>query len=166
MLAEQVITQRTVRVWFESHSIVSWLLLGLIAGWLAGKLARGRGFGCVTDIVLGLLGSYLGGWIFTKLGIFGGGFLYSLAAATLGAGHVVPAKAVMGSEDVGLFSLNGTIPAVMFRLGATDPATLADSLRSGKQLPGPHSPLFAPVYEPTIRTGVTALTAMALDVLR
>jgi amidohydrolase len=92
--------------------------------------------------------------------------LAKVAAATLGAGHVVPAKAVMGSEDVGLFSLNGTIPAVMFRLGATDPATLADSLKSGKQLPGPHSPLFAPVYEPTIRTGVTALTAMALDVLR
>jgi hippurate hydrolase len=92
--------------------------------------------------------------------------LTKVAAATLGASHVVPAKAVMGSEDVGLFSLNGAIPAVMFRLGATDPAILADSLKTGKQLPGPHSPLFAPVYEPTIRTGVTALTAMALDVLR
>jgi len=85
MLAEQVMTQKTVRVWVESHSIVSWLLLGLIAGWLAGKLARGRGYGCLTDIILGLIGSYLGGWIFLKLGIFGGGFLYSLAAATLGA---------------------------------------------------------------------------------
>ena|SRR5437660_9114790 len=85
MLAEQVMTQKTVRAWFESHSIVSWLLLGLIAGWLAGKLARGRGYGCITDIILGLIGSYVGGWIFLKLGIFGGGFLYSLAAATLGA---------------------------------------------------------------------------------
>ena len=85
MFAEQVITQRTVRVWFESHSLVSWLFLGLIAGWLAGKIARGRGFGCVADIMLGLIGSYIGGWIFIKLGILGGGFLYSLAAATLGA---------------------------------------------------------------------------------
>ena len=85
MLAEQVMTQRTVRVWFESHGFVSWLILGLVAGWLAGKIARGRGFGCITDIILGLIGSYLGGWIFMKLGIFGGGFLYSLAAATLGA---------------------------------------------------------------------------------
>jgi uncharacterized membrane protein YeaQ/YmgE (transglycosylase-associated protein family) len=85
MLATQEITQRTVRVWFESHSIVSWLLLGLVAGWLAGKIARGRGFGCIGDILLGLIGSYVGGWIFIKLGIFGGGFLYSLAAATLGA---------------------------------------------------------------------------------
>ena len=85
MLSGQVMTQRSVGIWFQSHGIVSWLLLGLVAGWLAGKLARGRGFGCVTDIILGLIGSYLGGWIFVKLGIFGGGFLYSLAAATLGA---------------------------------------------------------------------------------
>jgi uncharacterized membrane protein YeaQ/YmgE (transglycosylase-associated protein family) len=99
MLADQVITQKTVRVWFESHGIVSWLLLGLVAGWLAGKLARGRGFGCITDIILGLIGSYLGGWIFIKLGILGGGFLYSLAAATLGAVILVAiAHAFSGSD--------------------------------------------------------------------
>jgi amidohydrolase len=92
--------------------------------------------------------------------------LRTIAIATLGAQHVTTPAAVMGSEDVGLFSLNGTIPAVMFRLGASDPAKLAESLKSGVSLPGPHSPLFAPVYEPTIRTGVTAMTAMALDILR
>jgi uncharacterized membrane protein YeaQ/YmgE (transglycosylase-associated protein family) len=78
-------SQQTLQVWFQSHGVVSWLLLGLVAGWLAGKIARGRGFGCIADIVLGLIGSYIGGWVFVKLGIFGGGFLYSLAAATLGA---------------------------------------------------------------------------------
>ena len=99
MLAAQAITQRSVQVWFQTHGIVSWLLLGLVAGWLAGKLARGRGYGCVTDIILGLIGSYLGGWIFTKLGIFGGGFLYSLAAATLGAVILVGiAHAFSGSD--------------------------------------------------------------------
>jgi uncharacterized membrane protein YeaQ/YmgE (transglycosylase-associated protein family) len=67
------------------RGLIGWVLIGLIAGWLAGKIARGRGFGCIGDIILGLIGSLLGGWIFTKLGIFGGGFLYSLAAATLGA---------------------------------------------------------------------------------
>ncbi len=67
------------------HGLIGWLLIGLIAGWLAGKIARGRGFGCIADIVLGLVGSFLGGWVFVKLGIFGGGFWYSLAAATLGA---------------------------------------------------------------------------------
>src|SRR5580704_10664811 len=86
MLATQEITQRTVRVWFESHNFVSWLLLGLLAGWLAGKIARGRGFGCIGDIVLGLIGSVIGGWIFTQLGIVHTNtFLYSLAAATVGA---------------------------------------------------------------------------------
>jgi uncharacterized membrane protein YeaQ/YmgE (transglycosylase-associated protein family) len=62
-----------------------WIVIGLIAGWLAGKISRGRGFGCITDIILGIVGSFIGGWVFMKLGIFGGGFLYSLAAATVGA---------------------------------------------------------------------------------
>jgi len=92
--------------------------------------------------------------------------LRTIAIATLGAQHVTTPAAVMGSEDVGLFSLNGTIPAVMFRLGASDPAKLAESLKTGVSLPGPHSPLFAPIYEPTIRTGVTALTAMAMNILK
>jgi amidohydrolase len=92
--------------------------------------------------------------------------LRGVAAATLGKEHVVTVTPVMGSEDVGLFSLDGAIPAVMFRLGASDPGKLAESIKAGTTLPGPHSPLFAPVYEPTIRTGVTGMTAMALDVLK
>src|SRR5271169_4832352 len=67
------------------RGLLSWIVIGLIAGWLAGKIARGAGFGCITDIILGLVGSVLGGWLFMKLGIMGGGFLYSLAAATVGA---------------------------------------------------------------------------------
>jgi uncharacterized membrane protein YeaQ/YmgE (transglycosylase-associated protein family) len=69
------------------RGFVSWVFLGLIAGWLAGKIARGRGYGCLTDILLGLIGSVLGGWIFRKLeiGAGHGGWLYSLAAATVGA---------------------------------------------------------------------------------
>jgi len=65
--------------------VIGWLFVGLIAGWLAGKVSRGRGFGCIANVILGLIGAVLGGWIFTKLGIFGGGVLYSIAAATLGA---------------------------------------------------------------------------------
>jgi uncharacterized membrane protein YeaQ/YmgE (transglycosylase-associated protein family) len=68
------------------RSLIGWLLIGLIAGWLAGKIARGRGYGCITDVILGLVGSLLGGWIFTKLGIVHENtFLFSLAAATVGA---------------------------------------------------------------------------------
>ena len=67
------------------RTLIGWLLVGLIAGWLAGKVSRGRGFGCIANVILGLVGAVLGGWIFTKLGILGGGVLYSIAAATLGA---------------------------------------------------------------------------------
>ena len=71
------------------RGLIGWIIIGLIAGWLAGKISRGEGYGCIADILLGLVGSLLGGWIFTRLGIFGGGFLFSLAAATLGAVIVV-----------------------------------------------------------------------------
>ena len=68
------------------RGLLWWIVLGLIAGWLAGKLARGRGFGCIGDILLGLIGSVIGGWIFTKLGmVHANTFLFSLAAATVGA---------------------------------------------------------------------------------
>jgi uncharacterized membrane protein YeaQ/YmgE (transglycosylase-associated protein family) len=77
--------RETEIVAIDQRGIISWILIGLIAGWLAGKISRGAGYGCVTDILLGLVGSFLGGWIFTRLGIFGGGFLFSLAAATIGA---------------------------------------------------------------------------------
>jgi uncharacterized membrane protein YeaQ/YmgE (transglycosylase-associated protein family) len=70
----------------SSRSFLGWIILGLIAGWLAGKLVRGEGFGCIGDVILGLIGSVVGGWLFTKLGIFHTNtFLYSLAAATVGA---------------------------------------------------------------------------------
>src|SRR5450432_1073389 len=72
-------------VYFETHGILGWIFIGLVAGWLAGKIARGRGFGCVTDIILGLVGAVLGGWIFTRLGVVTFGFWGSLAAATVGA---------------------------------------------------------------------------------
>lgn len=67
------------------QSVIAWIVIGLIAGWLAGTLFRGRGFGCLADIVLGMVGAILGGWIFTRLGILGGGLIYSIAAATVGA---------------------------------------------------------------------------------
>jgi|SRR5271165_972480 len=74
-------------MWHQApHGILWWIVLGLVAGWLAGKLSRGRGFGCIGDVLLGLIGSVVGGWIFTKLGIVHANtFLLSLAAATVGA---------------------------------------------------------------------------------
>ena len=85
LAASLLLDQKVLVVEWWPRGLLAWLFLGLVAGWLAGKLSRGRGYGCITDIILGLIGSFIGGWVFTKLGIFGGGFLYSLAAATLGA---------------------------------------------------------------------------------
>jgi uncharacterized membrane protein YeaQ/YmgE (transglycosylase-associated protein family) len=81
------------------HGLIGWLLIGLLAGWLAGTLSRGRGFGCITDVILGLIGAFLGGWIFVKLGIFGGGFFYSLAAATVGAVLLVTVARLFSGSD-------------------------------------------------------------------
>ena len=92
--------------------------------------------------------------------------LRAAATAALGKDRVLEARAVMGSEDVGLFSLDGKIPAVMYWLGAADANKLEESLKSGVPLPSLHSPLFTPVYEPAIKTGVTTMTAMALDLLK
>ena len=92
--------------------------------------------------------------------------LRASAIAVLGPDRVLEAKAIMGSEDVGLFTLEGKIPGVMYWLGAADPEKLAESRKIGVPLPSPHSALFAPVYAPAITTGVTAMTAIALDLLK
>src|SRR5574340_1585321 len=86
VLDPMVMLQERVVVVEWQRGLLGWLLIGLLAGWLAGKLGRGRGFGCIGDIVLGLIGSVIGGWIFSKLGIVHEStFLFSLAAATVGA---------------------------------------------------------------------------------
>ena len=68
-----------------SSSLLGWIIIGLLAGWIAGEVSRGAGFGCLGNLAIGMVGSILGGWIFSQLGIWGGGFIYSLAAATVGA---------------------------------------------------------------------------------
>jgi hippurate hydrolase len=88
------------------------------------------------------------------------------AIGALGKDRVEEAKAVMGSEDVGLFTLEGKIPGVMYWLGAADASKLEESRKTGVPLPSPHSALFAPVYAPAITTGVTAMTAVAMDFLK
>jgi amidohydrolase len=90
----------------------------------------------------------------------------TIALATLGKDRVFDAHAIMASEDVGLFTLDGKIPGVMYWLGAADAEKLAESRKSGVPLPSPHSALFAPVYAPAITTGVTAMTAIAIDLLK
>ena len=66
--------------------LIWFLLIGLIAGWLAGKVIRGGGFGVIGDIVVGIIGALIGGWLFGKLGIsVGGGLLGAIITAFVGA---------------------------------------------------------------------------------
>jgi len=86
---------------------------------------------------------------------------------TLGESNVIEAKKLMGSEDVGVFGLEDhSIPVVYFRLGAMDPAKLAAAEATGKELPGMHTSRFEPLPEPTIRTGVEAMSAVAISLLQ
>ncbi|WP_263379759.1 M20 metallopeptidase family protein [Granulicella paludicola] len=87
--------------------------------------------------------------------------------ATLGAANVEQEQRVMGSEDVGVFGLEGhKIPVAFLWLGAMDPAKFAAATAAGKALPGPHTNKFEPLPEPTLRTGVTAMTAVATSLLQ
>ena len=62
------------------------LVVGLVAGWLAGVLVKGGGFGIIGDIVVGVIGAVLGGWLFRTLGASpGGGLFGSIIVATIGA---------------------------------------------------------------------------------
>ena len=64
---------------------IEFIVVGLIAGWLAGKVMKGGGYGVPIDIILGILGGILGGWIFGVLGWQGGGLIASLIVAFIGA---------------------------------------------------------------------------------
>lgn len=92
-----------------------------------------------------------------------------LAAAfvkALGQQNVIKAPQIMGSEDFGYLGLDRTIPTTMFWLGASDALKLKQSKETGTPLPFLHSSLFAPVPEPTLRTGVKAMTSAVLELMK
>lgn len=66
--------------------ILAWIIVGLIAGWLAGKVMKGGGYGALVDIILGILGGVLGGWLFGLVGLWPGrGLIGSIIVAFIGA---------------------------------------------------------------------------------
>jgi uncharacterized membrane protein YeaQ/YmgE (transglycosylase-associated protein family) len=65
---------------------LAWIVVGLIAGWLAGQVMKGGGYGVLVDIILGILGGLLGGWLFGQMGIWpAGGMVGSIIVAFIGA---------------------------------------------------------------------------------
>ncbi|WP_263373859.1 GlsB/YeaQ/YmgE family stress response membrane protein [Granulicella aggregans] len=66
--------------------IIWWIIVGLIAGFITGKLMKGSGFGALMDIVVGIVGAVIGGYIMQSLGYAGqGGLIYTICVAVLGA---------------------------------------------------------------------------------
>jgi uncharacterized membrane protein YeaQ/YmgE (transglycosylase-associated protein family) len=68
------------------ETLLIWLIVGAVAGWLAGVIVKGGGFGLIGDIVVGIIGAFVGGWLLPKLGVhFGVGIVAIIASATIGA---------------------------------------------------------------------------------
>src|SRR5947207_406395 len=85
----------------------------------------------------------------------------------LGNDNVVTKDPSMGAEDFSEYSLpDHSIPALMFTVGAVDPAKVAESKKTGVSLPSLHSSKFAPVPEPTIRTGIVGMTTAVLELMK
>jgi len=69
-----------------THGLIVWLIIGGVAGWLAGLIVRGGGYGIIGDIVVGIIGGVLFGWLFGASGMMvGSGLIGSIIAATIGA---------------------------------------------------------------------------------
>jgi uncharacterized membrane protein YeaQ/YmgE (transglycosylase-associated protein family) len=70
----------------DAHGIIAWLIIGAIAGWLAGMLLGRGGFGLIGDIIVGIVGAFLGGWLAGVLGLhLASGLISSVITATVGA---------------------------------------------------------------------------------
>jgi len=69
----------------NTQSLLLFLVIGLIAGWLASRIMRAGPFGIVGDLIVGVVGAFIGGWLFGLLGISAGGILGSLVTALVGA---------------------------------------------------------------------------------
>ncbi|MGN6086332.1 GlsB/YeaQ/YmgE family stress response membrane protein [Trinickia sp.] len=68
------------------HGLIGWLIIGAIAGWLAGLITKGGGFGLIVDILVGIVGAFVGGWLASMLHInIGSGFIGSIIVAVIGA---------------------------------------------------------------------------------
>ena len=69
------------------HGLIAWIIIGIIAGWITGKLMSGEGYGAIMDMIVGLLGALAGGFIMSH--VFGaastGGWIYSIIVAVIGA---------------------------------------------------------------------------------
>ncbi|BBP47081.1 membrane protein [Thiosulfatimonas sediminis] len=79
-------------------NLIVFLMIGAIAGWLAAKLMKGRGFGLFGNLIIGVIGALIGGFVFDILGITANGFIGSIITATIGAGILLYAAKLMNQR--------------------------------------------------------------------
>jgi uncharacterized membrane protein YeaQ/YmgE (transglycosylase-associated protein family) len=73
-------------MYISGESLIVILFVGLVAGWLAGKVVRGAGFGIIGDIIIGIIGAFIASWLFPKLGIhIGSGLVSEIIFSAIGA---------------------------------------------------------------------------------
>lgn len=78
-------------------NVIAWIVVGFLAGWVAGIAARGGGFGCLGNVALGLAGAIVGGLLFSALGITGtAGFVWSMVIASIGAALLLIIAGLIG----------------------------------------------------------------------
>ena len=81
----------------EPGGIIAWIVVGLIAGWLTGKVLKGRGYGAFRDIILGIVGAFIGGMVMSLFGVQGqAGFMGSIMIAFAGATILVAVVRALG----------------------------------------------------------------------
>jgi uncharacterized membrane protein YeaQ/YmgE (transglycosylase-associated protein family) len=74
----------------DTHSLIIWLVVGAVAGWLAGTLVKGGGFGLIGDIVVGIIGAFIGGWLAGVMHVHvGTGIIAEIIVATVGAAVLI-----------------------------------------------------------------------------
>ena len=70
----------------DAQSLIIWLIVGAVAGWLAGMVVKGGGFGLIGDIIVGIIGALIAGWLLPQLGIvIGGGIVGAIIDAFIGS---------------------------------------------------------------------------------
>src|ERR1700689_3881429 len=73
-------------MFMSSESLLIILIVGLVAGWLAGQIVQGTGFGLIGDLIIGVAGAFIGGWLLPQLGVhLGSGIVSAIIDATVGA---------------------------------------------------------------------------------
>jgi uncharacterized membrane protein YeaQ/YmgE (transglycosylase-associated protein family) len=73
-------------MYISNDSLITIIIVGIVAGWLAGQIMRGGGFGLIGDLIVGIIGAFVGDWLFPRLGFhLGVGMLAQIISAALGA---------------------------------------------------------------------------------